>query len=40
MSKRLFYFGVLALMIVAVFASCRSEKSGCNMSKGYAGYGH
>lgn len=30
---------VLAVAAVSVFTSCASSKGGCNMSKGYVGYG-
>lgn len=30
---------VLAIAVAASFTSCASSKGGCNMSKGYVGYG-
>lgn len=35
--KRLFYFGILALLICAVFGSCTSERLGCPATHGIGG---
>lgn len=29
----------LVITVAAVFTSCASSKGGCNMAKGYVGYG-
>jgi hypothetical protein len=31
---------VLAIAVASVFTSCASTRGGCNMSKGYVGYGN
>ena len=31
---------VLAIAVASVFTSCASSKGGCNMSRGYVGYGN
>lgn len=31
---------VLAVAIAAAFTSCASSRGGCNMSRGYVGYGN
>lgn len=38
--KKILYFGVLALMICAVFCSCTTERNGCQASSHFSGYGH
>jgi hypothetical protein len=30
---------VLAIAVAAAFSSCASSKGGCNMSRGFSGYG-
>lgn len=38
MRKKIVIF-VLFVAVAAAFTSCASSRGGCNMSKGYVGYG-